>query len=140
MRFRTYKNTDLTVSEVGFGLWTISTGWWGNFTEGEAIALMHKAFDLGITLFDAADTYGNGLSEELIAKAFPNQRDEIVIATKVGYDFVHSRRSARTRAARNSAGFFAGSHHPRDRRGAETIEDRPDRSAPTAQHSDGTDL
>jgi aryl-alcohol dehydrogenase-like predicted oxidoreductase len=89
MRFRTYKNTDLTVSEVGFGLWTISTGWWGNFTEGEAITLMHKAFDLGITLFDAADTYGNGLSEELIAKAFPSQRDEIVIATKVGYDFVH---------------------------------------------------
>ncbi len=89
MKFRAYKNTDLTVSEVGFGLWTISTGWWGNFTEGEAIALMHKAFDLGITLFDAADTYGNGLSEELIAKAFPNQRDEIVIATKVGYDFLH---------------------------------------------------
>ena len=89
MKFRAYKNTDLTVSEVGFGLWTVSTGWWGNFTEGEAIALMHKAFDLGVTLFDAADTYGNGLSEELIAKAFPNQRDEIVIATKVGYDFVH---------------------------------------------------
>src|SRR5471030_1706901 len=87
MRFRTYKNTDLKVSEVGFGLWTVSTGWWGNFTEGEAIALMHKAFDLGVTLFDAADTYGNGLSEELIAKAFPKQRDEIVIATKVGYDF-----------------------------------------------------
>ena len=89
MKFRTYKNTDLTVSEVGFGLWTVSTGWWGNFTEGESVALMHKAFDLGITLFDAADTYGNGLSEELIAKAFPKQRDEIVIATKVGYDFVH---------------------------------------------------
>src|SRR5436305_8826054 len=89
MHYRTYKNTDLTVSEVGFGLWTISTGWWGNFTEGEAVGLMHKAFDLGVTLFDAADTYGNGLSEELIAKAFPKQRDEIVIATKVGYDFVN---------------------------------------------------
>src|SRR5437868_29418 len=88
MRYRTYKNTDLTVSEVGFGMWTISTGWWGQFTEGEAIALMHKACDLGITLFDAADTYGNGLSEDLIAKAFPNQRDQIVVATKVGYDFV----------------------------------------------------
>ena len=88
MRYRSYKNTDLRISEVGFGLWTISTGWWGNFTEGEAIALMHKAFDFGITLFDAADTYGNGLSEELIAKAFPKQRDEIVVATKVGYDFV----------------------------------------------------
>ncbi|MDP9097441.1 MAG: aldo/keto reductase [Verrucomicrobiota bacterium] len=88
MRFRTYKNTDLRVSAVGFGLWTISTGWWGQFTEGEAVALMHKALDLGVTLYDAADTYGNGLSEELIAKAFPNQRDEIVIATKIGYDFV----------------------------------------------------
>jgi len=87
MKFRTLPETDLRVSEVGFGLWTISTGWWGQFTEGEAIALMHKAFDLGITLFDAADTYGNGLSEELIAKAFPKQRDQIVIATKVGYNF-----------------------------------------------------
>src|SRR5205823_14800805 len=88
MRFRTYKNTDLTVSEVGFGLWTVSTGWWGNFTEGEATALMHKAFDLGVTLFDAAETYGNGLSEELIAKALPKQRDEGVIATTDGYDLV----------------------------------------------------
>ena len=86
MQFRTYRNTDLTVSAVGFGLWTISTGWWGQFTEGEAVALMHKAHDLGVTLFDAADTYGNGLSEELIAKAFPTGRDGIVIATKIGYD------------------------------------------------------
>jgi aryl-alcohol dehydrogenase-like predicted oxidoreductase len=88
MRFRTFKNTDLTVSEIGFGMWTLSTGWWGNYTEGEALKLMHKAFDLGITLFDAADTYGNGLSEQYIARAFSEQRDEIVIATKVGYDFV----------------------------------------------------
>src|SRR4051812_37465112 len=88
MRFRNYKNTDLNVSEVGFGLWTVSTGWWGTFTDDEAIRLMHKGFDLGMTLFDAADTYGNGRSEELIAKAFPKQRDEIVVATKVGYDFV----------------------------------------------------
>ena len=105
MRFRTYKNTDLLVSEVGFGLWTISTGWWGQFTEGEAIALMHKAFDLGMTLFDAADTYGNGLSEELIAKAFPKQRDEIVIATKVGYDFV-THGEARGRGQRAVVGLF----------------------------------
>jgi hypothetical protein len=41
MHFRTYKDTDLTVSEVGFGLWTISTGWSANFTKGEAIASMH---------------------------------------------------------------------------------------------------
>src|SRR5580704_7164732 len=89
MKYRTYRNTDLTVSEVGFGMWTVSTGWWGSFTEQEAVNLMRKAFDLGITLYDAADTYGNGLSEELIAKAFLRQRDQIVIATKIGYDFVH---------------------------------------------------
>jgi aryl-alcohol dehydrogenase-like predicted oxidoreductase len=89
MKYRTYLNTDLIVSEVGFGLWTVSTGWWGSFTKSEAVALMRRAFDLGITLFDTADTYGNGLSEELIAEAFPAQRDQIVVATKVGYDFVH---------------------------------------------------
>src|ERR1051326_4699362 len=112
MRFRTYKNTDLTVSEVGFGLWTISTGWWGNFTEGEGVGLMRKAFDLGVTLFDAADTYGNGLSEELIAKAFPNQREEIVIATKVGYDFVHHG-EARGRGQREIPQDFSAKAGPR---------------------------
>ncbi len=51
---------------------------------------MRQAADLGINLFDAADTYGNGRSEELIAKAFPGaERSRIVIATKVGYDFVN---------------------------------------------------
>ncbi|PTY06488.1 aldo/keto reductase [Verrucomicrobia bacterium LW23] len=87
MKYRQVPRTELSVSEVGFGLWTVSTGWWGKFTESEAIHLMHRALDLGITLFDAADTYGNGYSEELIAKAFPTRRDDIVIATKVGYDF-----------------------------------------------------
>ncbi len=89
MQYRTYKNTDLTVSAVGFGMWTVSTGWWGTFSDDDAVRLMREAHDLGVTLFDAADTYGNGRSEELIAKAFPNDRDKIVIATKVGYDFVN---------------------------------------------------
>lgn len=89
MKYRTFPGTNLRVSEVGFGLWTVSTGWWGTFTDDEATALMRKALDLGVTLFDAADTYGNGRSEELIAKAFAGLRDEIVIATKVGYDFVN---------------------------------------------------
>jgi aryl-alcohol dehydrogenase-like predicted oxidoreductase len=88
MKYRPLPNTGLQLSEIGFGLWTVSTGWWGKFTEAEAIALMHRALDLGITLFDAADTYGNGLSEELLAKAFPGAaRNRVVIATKVGYDF-----------------------------------------------------
>jgi aryl-alcohol dehydrogenase-like predicted oxidoreductase len=89
MKYRNFRGTDIKVSEVGFGLWTLSTGWWGTYSDDEAVALMRQALDLGVTLFDAADTYGNGRSEELIAKAFPGRRDEIVIATKVGYDFVN---------------------------------------------------
>ncbi len=89
MKYRSFRGSDVRVSEVGFGLWTLSTGWWGTYTDDEAVALMRRGLDLGVTLFDAADTYGNGRSEELIAKAFADRRDEIVIATKVGYDFVN---------------------------------------------------
>jgi len=90
MKYRTLQGSDLPVSEIGFGLWTVSTGWWGTFTDDEAVTLMKQAADLGITLFDAADTYGNGRSEELIAKAFPGkERKRIVVATKVGYDFIN---------------------------------------------------
>ncbi len=87
MKYRSIPNTPLSVSEIGFGMWIVSTGWWGSYTKEEAIRLMHRALDLGITLYDAADTYGNGYSEELIGAAFEKQRDQIVIATKVGYDF-----------------------------------------------------
>jgi aryl-alcohol dehydrogenase-like predicted oxidoreductase len=87
MKYRTYPNTDLTVSEVGFGLWTTSTGWWGSKTDDEAVTMLREAFDLGITLFDAADTYGNGRSEEQLAKAFADRRERVIYATKFGYDF-----------------------------------------------------
>lgn len=87
MKFRTLPDTDVSCSEIGFGLWTVSTGWWGEYTDGEAVALMQRAFDLGINFFDAADTYGNGKSEELLPMAFPNNRDQLVISTKVGYNF-----------------------------------------------------
>jgi len=87
MKYRTYPQTDVTVSEVGFGLWTTATGWWGQMSDDEAVALLHEAFDLGITLYDAADTYGNGRSEEQLAKAFAAKRDKVVYSTKFGYDW-----------------------------------------------------
>jgi aryl-alcohol dehydrogenase-like predicted oxidoreductase len=90
MKYRTLQGSDQKISEIGFGLWTVSTGWWGTYTDDDAVKLMRLAADLGINLFDAADTYGNGRSEDLIARAFPGaERERIVIATKVGYDFVN---------------------------------------------------
>jgi aryl-alcohol dehydrogenase-like predicted oxidoreductase len=87
MKYRTYPQTDVTVSEVGFGLWTTATGWWGQMSDDEAVALLHEAFDLGVTLYDAADTYGNGRSEEQLAKAFAAKRGKVVYSTKFGYDW-----------------------------------------------------
>lgn len=87
MKFRTFPGTDVRVSEIGFGNWTVSTGWWGTYTDEEAVRLHQKAFDLGITFFDTADGYGNGRAESQIAQAFPGRRDKIQIATKFGYNF-----------------------------------------------------
>ena len=87
MRFRTFPGTSISVSEVGFGTWTISTGWWGEKSDDEAVAMLRRAHDdYGITFFDAADAYGNGRSERQIAQAFKGRRQDVVIATKVGYD------------------------------------------------------
>lgn len=76
----------IDVSEIGFGNWTVTTGWWGDYSEQQAIDLHRAAFDRGITLFDTADGYGDGYAEEVLAKALDGKRDEIVLATKFGYD------------------------------------------------------
>ncbi len=89
MRYRRIGSTDITVSEVGFGVWTVSTRWWGVTDEAVGLRLLKQAFDLGTTFFDTADTYGNGLGETILAKALSDQRSQIVIGTKVGYDFYH---------------------------------------------------
>ncbi len=90
MKYRTYPNSELAVSEVGFGLWTTATDWWGKMTDAQAVAMLQEALDLGITFFDAADVYGNGRSEEQLASAFKDRRDKVVYATKFGYDFYTS--------------------------------------------------
>jgi aryl-alcohol dehydrogenase-like predicted oxidoreductase len=87
MRYRAFPNTGVTASELGFGLWTLSTGWWGEKSDDEAIALLRAARDEhGITFFDAADTYGDGRSERQLAEAFRGRRADVVIGTKIGYD------------------------------------------------------
>ena len=87
MKYRQLGNTDLSVSEVGFGVWTVGTSWWGKIEEPQGINLLRRAFDLGVNFFDTGDTYGEGYGEEILAKALKQQRHDIVIGTKFGYDF-----------------------------------------------------
>lgn len=87
MQYRALGDTGLNVSGVGFGVWTVSTTMWGIKDDAFGIQLLRKAFDRGITFFDTADVYGDGKGETILADAFPDRRDEIVIATKFGYDF-----------------------------------------------------
>lgn len=86
MRYRTYPGTDITASEVGFGVWTLGAGWWGTPSDDACVAMLHRAFDLGITLFDTADSYGDGHADRLLGRAFADRRDRVTITTKVGYD------------------------------------------------------
>ena len=91
MRYRLFPGTDIKVSEVGFGTWTLSTGWWGEKTDDEAIEILRRALDdYGVTFFDTADTYGNGRGERQLAQAFRGQRDRVVYSTKIGYDIYDS--------------------------------------------------
>jgi aryl-alcohol dehydrogenase-like predicted oxidoreductase len=87
MRYRRLGDTDVNVSEVGFGVWTVSTGWWGEVDEARSVKLLRLAHEKGINYFDTADTYGSGLGETLLRDAFGHMRDEVVISTKIGYDF-----------------------------------------------------
>jgi len=80
--------TDIKVSELGFGAWSIALDWWGKkIEEDEAKRMLKKAYDLGINYFETGDMYGKGKSERLIGEVFKDMRDEIVISTKYGYDF-----------------------------------------------------
>lgn len=87
MHYRLFPGTGIKVSEIGFGTWTLSTGWWGEKTDEEAIEMLRVAHDgFGINFFDTADTYGNGRGERQLADAFRLKRDEVVYSTKIGYD------------------------------------------------------
>jgi aryl-alcohol dehydrogenase-like predicted oxidoreductase len=101
MKYRLFPGTDVRVSEVGFGTWTISTGWWGDKTDADAVRMLRSALDdHGITFFDAADAYGNGRAEKQIADAFRGRRSEIVIGTKVGYD-IYNEEAQKARRGQN---------------------------------------
>jgi aryl-alcohol dehydrogenase-like predicted oxidoreductase len=88
MNYNKLGKTDIEVSELGFGAWSIALDWWGKkIEEDEAKRMLKKAYDVGINFFETGDMYGKGKSEKLIGEVFKDMREEIVISTKYGYDF-----------------------------------------------------
>ncbi len=91
MQYRKFGNTDLTVSEIGFGGWAIGGAamigttaiGWGNTDDTVSVKAIHAALDAGINFFDTADIYGLGHSEKMIGD-ITGKRKDVVIATKVG--------------------------------------------------------
>ncbi len=92
MNYRKFGNTDLSVSEIGFGAWGIggpamvgdvAIGW-GDVNDNTSIKALNRSYDLGVNFYDTADFYGFGHSEELIGNVFGN-RDDVMIASKVGH-------------------------------------------------------
>ncbi len=90
MRYRRFGRTDLVVSEVGLGVWSLASDWWGRVDD--PVSLLRSAFDSGITFIDTAPVYGaDGLGESLLADLIA-ERDNLVISTKCGYDIAAERR------------------------------------------------
>ncbi|RPH93081.1 aldo/keto reductase [candidate division KSB1 bacterium] len=86
MQTRQLGNTDLHLSEIGFGAWAVGGGGyafgWGEQDDRESIAAIHCALELGINWIDTAPVYGLGHSEEVVGKAIAGRRNEVIIATK----------------------------------------------------------
>jgi aryl-alcohol dehydrogenase-like predicted oxidoreductase len=83
MDTRRLGKSDLTVSAIGLGCMGMSE-FYGARDEGEAIATIHRALDLGCTFLDTADMYGPYTNEELVGRAINDRRKEVVLATKFG--------------------------------------------------------
>jgi aryl-alcohol dehydrogenase-like predicted oxidoreductase len=96
MRYRRLGQTQVEVSEVGFGTWTLASDWWGEVTDKQG--MLRAAVDAGINFIDTAPVYGeHGIGETLLADLLATHRDDFVITTKCGYDIAAERRNGTQR-------------------------------------------
>lgn len=85
MKKRILGKSGLEVSELGLGCMGLSFGYGPATNEADAVTLIQKAVELGITFFDTAEAYGQGANETLLGKALKPYRNKVVIATKFGF-------------------------------------------------------
>jgi aryl-alcohol dehydrogenase-like predicted oxidoreductase len=101
------KTHPLEVSAIGFGCMGLNFGYGTAVSKEDGIALIRHAFDRGVTFFDTAEVYGPHINEELVGEALAPVRDQVVIATKFGFD-------------------IASGTDPRGRKGPPVLNSQPD--------------
>lgn len=100
---RTLGRSNIPVSPLGLGCWAIGGPWtfngspagWGGIDDAESIRALNCALDLGANFFDTAANYGAGHSERILGQVFKGRRDQIVIATKFGYEVAEAAKAVR---------------------------------------------
>ncbi len=93
MKYRKLGKTDVEVSEISLGCWTMGgLNWvngvpngWADVNENEIKEAVNYAIDKGVNHFDNADVYGNGRAERMLARSLDNKTNDFIIATKIGW-------------------------------------------------------
>lgn len=97
---RTLGRSGIEVSPLGLGTWAaggptthggLQSGW-GPVDDDELLRAMHRALELGINFIDTADVYGTGHSERLVAQVIKGRREQVIVATKFGFEYDEARR------------------------------------------------
>jgi aryl-alcohol dehydrogenase-like predicted oxidoreductase len=84
VEYRRFGKTGRRVSAIGFGGWALGADW-GTVDDSESLRALHAAADAGVTLFDTADVYGDGRSEQIIGRFLRERKGEdLFVATKMG--------------------------------------------------------
>jgi aryl-alcohol dehydrogenase-like predicted oxidoreductase len=93
MQKRKLGNSNLEVSAIGLGCMGLSFGYGPAVDKQEGIALIRSAVERGVTFFDTAEVYGPYTNEEIVGEALQPVRDDVVIATKFGFNIVDGKQA-----------------------------------------------
>jgi aryl-alcohol dehydrogenase-like predicted oxidoreductase len=87
MKYRKFGSTDIEVSTIVMGCWAIGSGYtWGEQDVNDSLDTIRAAIDVGINMFDTAEFYSDGYSEEVLGKGLAGHRDKVLVATKAWPD------------------------------------------------------
>jgi len=137
MEYRSFGNSTLKTSVIGFGTWELGGGY-GTIIEEEAVAAIRRALDLGVILFDTAPAYGHGRAEEILGKALGPRRKDVIVVTKSGIGWTEDGRGVFDGSRR---AIMEGLEGSLKRLGTDYIDllvvHRPDVNAPLPEIAEG---